>query len=263
MAAIESRTVDPTATASAAPPLTDQVADGYYKTTAGRSHHASRAYYESSAKGLVRGLGQWLPKNHDARCLDVGCGCGEMIYLLEQAGFSDTTGVDLCKEELEEAGRYVRGSLVHADALVYLNTLKSNSVDFLTALNFLEHLSKDKLYALLKECRRVLRPGGTVVAIVPNAISPFGGLTRHWDITHEWAFTPNNFRQLAALIGFDNKVEFRECGPRVHGVVSAVRYVLWQVLRGAIATWFMIEVATTKDGIYSMDMLVRLRVPSK
>ncbi len=186
-----------------------------------------------------------------------------MLYLLERAGFRNTAGVDLCEEELAEARPFVRSSLLHADVLEHLNSLESNSQDFITALNFLEHLSKDQLLAVLKGCRRVLRPGGTLVAMVPNAVSPFGSLTRHWDITHEWAFTTNNFRQLAALIGFDGDVEFRECGPRVHGLISGVRYLLWQLIRVGIATRFLIELGTTKDGIYTMDMLVRLRVSEK
>jgi hypothetical protein len=99
--------------------------------------------------------------------------------------------------------------------------------------------------------------------MVPNAISPFGTLTRHWDITHEWAFTPNNFRQLAELTNFDPEMEFRECGPVVHGLTSAIRYILWQGIRLAIATRFLVEVADTKGGIYTMDMLVRLRVPTE
>jgi SAM-dependent methyltransferase len=135
-------------------------------------------------------------------------------------------------------------------------------VDFVTALNFFEHLSKDILLTVLHEIRRVLRPGGMLVAMVPNAISPFGGLTRYWDITHEWACVPNNFRQLAALTGFDSNVEFRECGPVVHGVYSAIRYLLWQVIRAGIAAWFLIEVAHPKGGVYTMDMLVQLRVPT-
>ncbi len=54
-------------------------------------------------------------------------------------------------------------------------------------------------------------------------------------------------------------MEFRECGPVVHGVVSAARYALWQAIRLGIAAWFLIEVADTKGGVYTMDMLVRLR----
>jgi SAM-dependent methyltransferase len=241
--------------------LTDEIADSYYATTANRSHVASLEYYRSGADGLLRGLRQWLPADRAARCLDLACGCGEFLYAIESLGFGHTAGVDLCEEELDQARPFVKAKLSRDDVLDYLKASASESVDFISALNLLEHLSKDKLLAVLKECRRVLRPGGTLVAMVPNAVSPFGGLTRHWDITHEWAFTTNNFRQLAALVGFDRDVEFRECGPRAHGVKSAVRYFLWQGIRGAIATWFLIELGTTKDGIYTMDMLVRLRTP--
>ncbi|MEA2205378.1 MAG: hypothetical protein QOE77_2154 [Blastocatellia bacterium] len=211
--------------------------------------------------GLGLKLRPWLPANKEARCLDLACGCGEFLYLLESVGFTNTAGVDLCKEELDQARNHIQGALHHADVLDHLKSCQPESLDLVSALNLLEHLSKDMLLALLTECRRVLKPGGTLIAMVPNAVSPFGSLTRHWDITHEWAFTTNNFRQLAALVGFDPDVDFRECGPRVHGLVSGVRYLLWQGIRCAIAAWFLIELGSTKDGIYSMDMLVRLRVP--
>jgi SAM-dependent methyltransferase len=241
--------------------LNSEIARQYYATTASRSHVPSEAYYRRSAAGLKRRFGRWLPADRGAVCLDLGCGCGEMMFLLEREGFTDTTGVDLDRAQVEQAQRCVRGRLVAADVLVYLAQCPAASVDFVSAVNFLEHLPKDALLALLREVRRVLRPAGTLVAMVPNAVSPFGGLTRHWDITHEWAFTPNNFRQLAALTGFAPGVEFHECGPVPHGLPSLVRYALWQGLRAAIAAWFVIEVGGTKDGIYTMDMLVRMRAP--
>jgi hypothetical protein len=40
-----------------------------------------------------------------------------------------------------------------------------------------------------------------------------------------------------------------------------MRYVLWQMIRAAIATRLLIEVADAKGGVYTMDMLVRLRTP--
>jgi SAM-dependent methyltransferase len=257
----ENEPVDHVTKSFASSYLSTQVADAYYRTTAGRSHCPAREHYERAALGLKLKFQQWLPESREARCLDLACGCGEFLYLVEKIGFVNTAGVDLCRDELEEARHYVNGTLFHADVLTYLQDAESASLDFVSALNLLEHLSKDTLLAVLNECRRVLKPGGTLVAMVPNAVSPFGGLTRHWDITHEWAFTTNNFRQLAALIGFDTEVEFRECGPRAHGLVSAGRYLLWQLIRGAISAWFLIELGTTKDGIYTMDMLVRMRRP--
>jgi SAM-dependent methyltransferase len=231
----------------------------YYATTAARGHAASPDDYAHAAAGLRRRFGAWLPADQGATCVDLGCGLGHMVFLLESEGFTRTTGVELDPEQLKQARPFVQGELVAGDVVQYLGHVASASVDFVSAVNFLEHVPKDTLLALLREVRRVLRPGGSLVAMVPNAVSPFGGLTRHWDITHEWAFTPNNFRQLAALTGFSPEIDFRECGPVPHGPVSLARYALWQMIRAGIALWFLVEVGSLKDGIYTMDMLVRLR----
>src|SRR6266566_2978991 len=239
--------------------LHDEITREYYRTTAVRGHAPTPEHYQFAAGQLRRRLRDWLPRDPKARCLDLACGCGEMLYLLEQQGTAATTGVDLSREELDNARIFVQGRLVHDDVLEFLQGEPDGSYDFVSALNFLEHLPKDKLLAILTQVGRVLAPKGTLVAIVPNAISPFGGTTRHWDLTHEWAFTPNNFRQLAALCGFDSQVEFRECGPVAHGFTSGVRVVAWALIRTAISAWLLVETADRKGGVYTMDIMVRLR----
>jgi SAM-dependent methyltransferase len=241
--------------------LHDQITRDYYATTAARGHTSERAHYEQTAEQLLRRVAPWMPPDRDARCLDLACGCGELLYLLEREGFRHTVGVDLCQEELDRGRPFVRAELIHSEVLDYLKSCPPQSVDWITALNILEHLPKDSLLSVLVQTRRILRPGGTLVAMVPNAVSPFGSLTRHWDLTHEWAFTPNNFRQLASLTGFSPHVDFRECGPVAHGLKSTVRYLLWQLLRAGIAGWLLVELATTKGGVYTQDMLVRLHAP--
>ena len=243
------------------PSLHDEITQEYYRTTASRGHAATREHYDATSPQLERRLRGWLPRDPHTRYLDLACGCGDMLYLLEQQGIAATTGVDLCREELDNARLFVRGKLVHEDVLQFLQSEPDESYDFITALNFLEHLTKDKLFAILTEVRRVLARGGTLVAMVPNAISPFGTITRHWDLTHEWAFTPNNFRQLASLCSFDSMVEFRECGPVAHGFRSALRVIAWTFIRAAISAWLLVEIADRKGGVYTMDMMVRLRRP--
>jgi 2-polyprenyl-3-methyl-5-hydroxy-6-metoxy-1,4-benzoquinol methylase len=237
------------------------ITEDYYRTTATRTHARSQAYYDDTATQLLRRIGKLLPTDHRARCLDLACGCGETIYALEREGFADTHGVDLSKQEVEEAAHFVKGRVDCDDALAYLRRLPPASVDFVTALNFLEHLEKDALHDMLREIRRVLAPGGRLVAMVPNAQSTHGSLTRYWDMTHHWAFTPNNFRQLAVLTGFEPEPRFHECGPVPHGVVSAARWLAWQGIRAATALRLLIEVATTKDGVYTMDMIVEMQAP--
>jgi SAM-dependent methyltransferase len=238
-------------------PLTHAIAHDYYRTTANRSHSPAPEYYHQAAAGLFRRLRPWLPKDRSARCLDLACGCGETLYMLEREGFCNTTGVDLCAEEIDHARTFIHGELYCADALTFLRNTESSTVDFITALNFLEHLGKDQLLEVLREVARVLRSSGSMVAIVPNAQSPFGMLTRHWDITHEWAFVPNNFQQVALLAGLNLNIEFRECAPHAHGLKSGLRYLAWQCIRALIAAYLLIEVANTKGRIYTMDMLVR------
>ena len=242
--------------------LHDEITALYYRTTSGRGHRPTNKHYESVADLLRRRLGPWMPRQKNSRCLDLACGCGEMIYCLEREGFENTVGVDLCREEIEQARPFVRSELVHADVVDYLRQSRSESFDFISAFNFLEHLPKEAARDVLMESRRILRPGGTLVAMVPNAISPFSGITRYWDITHEWAFSPNNFQQLAALVGFCPEVEFRECGPVPHGMVSGIRFLLWRLIHLGIAGWLLVELADRKGGVYTMDTLVRLRLAS-
>jgi SAM-dependent methyltransferase len=230
----------------------------YLATTAARGFNRSPKHYEAASAYLTGRIGRWLPAQKDGLCVDLACGLGELLYMLQSKGYTRLTGVDLCKPELDEAARFTSAELHHADICEFLGTLPDGSVTMITALNILEHLSKDRLGDVMRECRRALRPGGVMIIMVPNAISPHGALTRYWDITHEWAFTPNNFRQLGALYGFSPEVDVRECGPIAHGVISGIRYALWQLMRARIAFGLLVELGSAKGGVYTMDMLVRL-----
>lgn len=57
------------------------------------------------------------------------------------------------------------------DVHEYLIAKASSSCDVIFALNFLEHLDKNVLARVSDEAFRVLRPGGFMIAMVPNATS--------------------------------------------------------------------------------------------
>src|SRR5260370_27251730 len=115
----------------------EEVVRTYYETTAERGHVPSIEHYDRAAAGLKLRLKPWLPQDLGARCVDLASGCGELIYLLEREGFRDIRGVDLCAVELEHARSYVKADLITADVLEYLRRCESQSVDFITDLNFL------------------------------------------------------------------------------------------------------------------------------
>ena len=222
----------------------------YYETTS--SVFDTNPDYSVYASGMIRCLGDWLDVI-DKDAVDLGCGNGQLCWTLKSIGAKSVTGVNACEDEVELARSRVFTDFSRGDILEYLQRSRTNSIDRIYALNVFEHFEKEYLINVLKECLRVLRDGGTVTAIVPNATSPYGGMTRYWDFTHELAFTPSSIRQLKTLCGFSN-VEFRELGPKPHGVTSLARYILWNMVRVSIMFRLLIETASVKGGIYTADL---------
>lgn len=233
----------------------DRLVEDYFATTSA-SGHAGPINYAVASLGLKRGLGKWMDVRGKT-VLDLGCGTGELCWLARDQGAVAVTGVNLSQEEIDYARPYVPVTFICEDILLFLSKQPNDSVDFVFAMNILEHLDRDKLVAVLEQSVRVLRPTGQLIAMVPNAISPYGSMTRYWDITHQLAFTPSSMRQLMRLCGFAS-IEFREWGPRPHGAISGIRFMLWQLIRSAIALRLLVETASMKGGIYTSDMLCRL-----
>lgn len=239
-----------------------RVIDDYFRITSEASTTGGEAITPEGLAGLQRRLGPWLDVT-GKDVLDLGSGLGETCHLCRDAGAKSITGVNLSQGEIDFARQHVDATFVCQDITAFLEASAADSYDRIYALNILEHLDKDSLVRVLEGAHHALRPGGNLVAMVPNATSPFGGMTRYWDITHFNAFTPSSVRQLARLCGFGETAEFRECGPVAHGLTSAVRAVLWQGIRLAIKLRLLVEVANTKGGVYTADMMFRLAKPTE
>jgi SAM-dependent methyltransferase len=98
------------------------------------------------------------------RVLDLGCGAGRFVRALDEAG-ADPVGVELAPEALERARGVAPGAdlrLVEPDGSL---PLEHRSVDLVWASEVLEHVAD--LGQVLVEIRRVLRPGGRLLATVP------------------------------------------------------------------------------------------------
>ncbi|HTR89306.1 MAG TPA: class I SAM-dependent methyltransferase [Solirubrobacteraceae bacterium] len=96
-----------------------------------------------------------------ARILDAGCGSGRNMVDLARHG--TVTGIELSSTSVELArerkvGEVMEGSLLQMP-------FESGSFDFGASLDVIEHLEDD--VGALRELRRVIAPGGTLLITVP------------------------------------------------------------------------------------------------
>jgi 2-polyprenyl-3-methyl-5-hydroxy-6-metoxy-1,4-benzoquinol methylase len=100
------------------------------------------------------------------KLLDVGCGNGSFLAFMKSLGW-DVEGV----EPDPKAAEIARSSLQVKVLASSLESAQFPSEHFeaVTLAHVLEHVHDP--IALLKECRRVLKPGGTIVVRTPNLSS--------------------------------------------------------------------------------------------
>jgi SAM-dependent methyltransferase len=137
------------------------------------------------------------------RVLDLGCRDGALTQAY--AGGNEIVGVDADREALAEAQKL--GIETRWADLDEPLPFDDESFDVVVAGELLEHLRDPR--RVVAEVRRVLRPGGTFVASVPNAYrlknrARFAlGRKPEDDPTHLQMFAPSDVRSL--LDGFDEQ----------------------------------------------------------
>lgn len=165
--------------------------------------------FRGPAEEVKRRLAVYLPAVRDAGAgvaaapvLDLGCGRGDWLELLREAGLAGI-GVDLNRDNVEDCRR--RGLVVlSSDVLAYLRSLAEGSMGAITAMHVVEHLPFEAWIALIKEAHRVLRPGGVLILETPNPENVQVGSCNFWcDPTHLKPLPPVMLEYFVQASGFD------------------------------------------------------------
>ena len=115
--------------------------------------------------------------------LDLGCGRGEWLGMLSEAGL-EAYGVDT--NRVFVAACRERGLRVsEEDVLEHLRRLPDARLGAVTGFHLIEHLPLDILIKLIDETVRVLKPGGLAIFETPNPQNVLVGAHNFWlDPTH-------------------------------------------------------------------------------
>ena len=106
-----------------------------------------------------------LPPGHGRRLLDVGCGSGEFLSRMRERGWA-VIGVE---PDPVAAAAARRDDLDVRDGMLEDAAFADESFDAVVLSHVIEHVHDP--IALLRECGRILRPGGRLVLTTPNLTS--------------------------------------------------------------------------------------------
>lgn len=137
------------------------------------------------------------------RVVDIGCGRGEFLSLLRDAGVS-AYGVD-SDDSMVAAARAEGLDVLLEDAFDHLRRMDSGAVDGIFCSQVAEHLETPQLLALLELCRAKLAAGGVIVMETPNPES-LSILSRFFytDLTHVRPIHPDALRWAMEAVGFES-----------------------------------------------------------
>lgn len=162
----------------------------------------------------------------DGRLLDVGTGFGFFLAEVKKKGW-ETVGVEISQKAMDYA-RGVLGLNIHPGPLEKIG-FPGHHFDAVTGFYVIEHLSHPMDF--LRECHRILKPGGLLLLRYPhttpikNLLQLFGIQNRLYDLpAHLSDFSPRMIQQCLEKIGF------RKCRHLIGG------YTLPNDLRKRIAS---------------------------
>jgi 2-polyprenyl-3-methyl-5-hydroxy-6-metoxy-1,4-benzoquinol methylase len=136
------------------------------------------------------------------RCIDVGCGWGQLARALRELGASAVTGLDLVPEPIARlAEQYPQIRWLHGDLATHAAALGAESADLVFLIEVLQYVPFE---ATLATAWELLAPGGRLVAVVPNADCPIVSSTRQrFDGQYSPPTVADVRRALAALARCD------------------------------------------------------------
>jgi 2-polyprenyl-3-methyl-5-hydroxy-6-metoxy-1,4-benzoquinol methylase len=141
-----------------------------------------------------------------APVLDIGCGRGELLGLLREAGV-EARGIDADADMVA----YARGDgleVEQADLVEYLNRTEDGSLGGIFMGQVVEHLPGPTLAESLRLAAAKLRLGGVLIAETINPLSPIALRNYFADLTHAQPLVPETLELLARQAGFA-KTEIR------------------------------------------------------
>lgn len=146
-----------------------------------------------------------------APVLDAGCGRGEFLDLLREAGIG-YSGVDSDAGMVERCRAKGHEQVAHGKANAHLEGLTESSLGAVFSAQVIEHLPYPELMSFVHLSHSRLRAGGVLVAETVNPHAPHALKTFWVDPTHRHPLFPEVVLVLCRIAGFTSAYVFHPLG---------------------------------------------------
>jgi SAM-dependent methyltransferase len=135
--------------------------------------------------------------------VDIGCGSGFVLDVAQSQGWSDLHGVEPSGDAIAKAPAELQPLIEHD--MMHGDLFAPGSLSAVTMFQVLDHIP-DPL-GLLRDCLKILRPGGVIMAFNHNVTAWSARLLRERspiiDVEHTFLYSPETMRRLFTSAGFD------------------------------------------------------------
>ncbi|AKB79589.1 Methyltransferase type 12 [Methanosarcina horonobensis HB-1 = JCM 15518] len=135
-----------------------------------------------------------LPLNKSAKIIDLGCGLGHFLYFLKSNNYTNISGIDLLKENVEFC-RLKEFKVKQENIIDHVSSSNEKADTFILS-NVLEHFSYQEIIYIINSLYKLLNKNGRIIIIVPNCNNIHGLATYFSDITHKSPLTEKSFEDL-------------------------------------------------------------------
>jgi len=165
-----------------------------------------RRYVSDYERAFAKKLRRWAPA---ARLvLEAGCGRAEVLKRVLKTGrWSAAVGLDLSEAGLRLAAHDAPQNLQLVQGDLFHLPFPPNIFDLVYNSGVIEHFDDERLEEALRRMATVTRPGGTVLAVVPNAACLWYRAAKAWLVRRgRWRFGFERHLSARALRRFGRRV---------------------------------------------------------
>ena len=194
---------------------------------------------EHSIDLYQRNYDSFLPRDKEAKILEIGCGLGFFLDFLARAGYKNYLGVDLSSEAVEYCQeRGMSKVRLIEDLQVFLRS--SENYDLVVLNDVIEHLEKATIIPIIKLIYEKLNYQGRIIIKTGNLESAIGARMRYLDFTHEVGFTAYSLAQVLKVARFRDILINPFSMPR-NSFTRMIRYGLQKIWHGIWRGIFFVE----------------------